>query len=355
MTVETPCPETCPELGIEVQVSEIDKELRKLWEQDEARTNASLINLVVYSEKPGSLVENSAIIRNLTVDHACRAILVEINPEVPDPTLRAWITAHCHLSNGRKSVCCEQIAFHLTGRVTGRFRNTVFSHLNSDLPLVFWWQGELSGILTERLVSVMDRLIVDSSNWADPAASFRMIEEAAQANSDLILQDHEWTRTWQFRLGVAGLFDNPAMQEALPVIDAVEICHHPKNRNAALMLLAWLAVQAGWKDRTPGGHAEFETGAGSVIRVTLVEDDRGPALVSLTVRAGDRAIRVRQRPGGDHVERWVETELCHLSSLSPADPTSDEALVGLQLNRGGQTSLFRKILPRFRRMLEANA
>ena len=34
-------PDVCPELGIEVPVSAIDRELRKLWEQDDAQTNAS--------------------------------------------------------------------------------------------------------------------------------------------------------------------------------------------------------------------------------------------------------------------------------------------------------------------------
>ena len=72
-------PSTCPELGIEVPISAIDLELRKLWEQDEARTNSSLMNLVVYSEKSGSLLENSRIINELTRDNACRAILVEID------------------------------------------------------------------------------------------------------------------------------------------------------------------------------------------------------------------------------------------------------------------------------------
>jgi glucose-6-phosphate dehydrogenase assembly protein OpcA len=216
-----PIPDFCPELGIEVPVSAIDTELRKLWEQDEARTNASLMNLVVFSEKPGALIENSEIIRELTREHACRAILVEIH-KTADPSLRAWITAHCHLAEGRKSVCCEQISFYLTGRVTGRFRNTVFAHLNSDLPLVFWWQGELSDIMTERLVSVIDRLIIDSSSWADPAASFRMIEENSQANSDLIIQDHEWTRSLQFRIGIASLFDDVVAKKALPAVHELE-------------------------------------------------------------------------------------------------------------------------------------
>jgi glucose-6-phosphate dehydrogenase assembly protein OpcA len=344
-------PPVCPELGIEVPISGIDRELRKLWEQDEARTNASLMNLVVYSEKPGALLENSAIIRNLTTEHACRAILVEINRAEPLPALRAWITAHCHLAHGRKSVCCEQIAFYLTGKVTGRFRNTVFAHLNSDLPLVFWWQGELSEILTERLVCVMDRLIIDSSSWADPAASFQRIEEAALSNSDLILQDHAWTRTWQFRLGIASMFDDPAAQNALPEIDHVEITFHPAHRNSALQLLAWLAIQAGWQDRAGADRFAFESASGTAIAVTLREDPAGPPLSSLILRAGDKTARITQSAGASHVERRIDAPGYHVTSLSPADPSSPEELVALQLARGGQNSLFKKILPRFRRML----
>ncbi len=352
MTEATAIPATCPELGFEVPVSRIDKELRKLWEQDEARTNASLMNLVVYSEKPGALLENSNIIRDLTREHACRAILVEINPAEPQPGIRAWVTAHCHLAQGRKSVCCEQISFYLTGKVTGRFRNTVFAHLNSDLPLVFWWQGELSDILTERLVSVIDRLIIDSSSWVDPAASFRQIDEAAQLNHDLILQDHAWTRTWQFRLGVASVFDDPTAQQALTEIDAVEITFHPEHRNSGLQMLAWLAVQAQWKDRHGSGNFAFESVVGSSIEVILHENVDGPPLSSLILRAGDKSAVITQTAGASHVERRIQAAGYQVSSLAPVDPTSPEELVALQLARGGKNSLFQKILPRFRLLLE---
>lgn len=346
-------PAVCPELGLEVPVAAIDKELRKLWEQDEARTNASLVNLVVYSEKPGALLENSAIIRNLTREHACRAILVEIDRAEPLPSLRAWITAHCHLAHGRKSVCCEQIAFYLTGKVTGRFRNTVFAHLNSDLPLIFWWQGELSEILTERLVSVMDRLIIDSSSWADPAASFKRLEAAALTNTDLILQDHAWTRTWQFRLGVASIFDDPAAQRALPGIDSVEITYHPAHRNSALQFLAWLAEQAGWKNRKSGGRFALATPSGDAISIVLQENSGGPPLSSLVLHAGETMARITQAAGASHVERVIDAPGYRVTSLSPVDPTSPEELVALQLARGGKNSLFQKILPRFRQMLGA--
>jgi glucose-6-phosphate dehydrogenase assembly protein OpcA len=348
----SPIPAVCPELGLEVPVSQIDKELRKLWEQDEARTNASLMNLVVYSEKHGALLENSAVIRELTREHACRAILVEIDRDEAVPSIRAWVTAHCHLAHGMKSVCCEQIALFLTGRVTGRFRNTVFAHLNSDLPLVFWWQGELSDILTERLVSVVDRLIVDSSSWKDPAASFKRIEEAAQINTDLILQDHAWTRTWQFRLAIASIFDDPVAQQALPSLDTVELAYHPQHRNSALHLLAWLAVQAGWCKRESGGRFAFETAGGNPLNILLQENPEGPALSSLVLRAGNLSAYIHQSAGSAHVERRVEAPGYRASSLAPADPTSPEELVALQLARGGKNSLFQKILPRFRQLLE---
>jgi hypothetical protein len=42
-----------------------------------------------------------------------------------------------------------------------------------------------------------------------------------------------------------------------------------------------------------------------------------------------------------------------VASLAPADPASAGDLMALQLARGGSNSLFRKILPRFRILLNS--
>ena len=341
-------PNTCPELGIEVPISEIDLELRKLWEQDEARTNASLMNLVVYSEKSGSLLENSRIINNLTRDNACRAILVEIAREEAT-SIRAWITAHCHLSHGQKSVCCEQISFRLTGRVTGRFRNTVFAHLNSDLPLIFWWQGELSDVFTERLASVMDRLIVDSSLWSQPQISFTHILDVLAANPSLVVQDLAWTRCWQYRVGIASLFEDKVAQNSLDHIDQIRIKHSPSNRNTALQILAWLTVQAGWKHR---GNFIFESKMGRKIQAQI-ESRIDSAALGLVELSSDKAtIRVSHEKNSIHLLREIEAGDYHVTSLAPADPEASPDLVGQQLSRGGKNSLFIKILPMFLELLK---
>lgn len=342
-TLPETCPETCPELGIEVPISQIDTELRKLWEQDEARTNASLMNLVVYTEKNGGLVENSRIINKLTRENACRAILVEIN-RAEEPSLRAWITAHCHLSHGQKSVCCEQIAFRLTGRVPGRFRNTVFSHLNSDLPLVFWWQGDLSEVFTQGLASVMDRLIVDSSTWTDVHGSFSRINEAEEGNPGLIVQDLAWTRCWQFRVGIAGLFDDSVAQTVLGVIGKVKITHNPADRNTAIQVLAWLVVQAGWKHT---GKLAFQTKQGRKIETEIESSEDSAPIGLIEISSGETIVRVSREKGASHLLREIVCGEYHVSSLSPADPEASEDLVAQQLSRGGKNSLFLKALPVF--------
>lgn len=335
------------ELGKEIPVCQIDRELRALWEQDDARTNASLMNLVVYTERKGGLLENSRIISDLTRENACRAILVEIVRE-ETASLRAWITAHCQLSHGQKSVCCEQIAFRLTGRVTGRFRNTVFSHLNSDLPLVFWWQGALSDVFTERLSSVIDRLIVDSSSWDDPKTDFARIFEATEGNTSFVIQDLAWTRCWQFRVGIAGLFDDPVALAVLGEIVAIRVKHSPPHRNTALQLLAWLAVQAGWEIVGP---RLFENKEGRRITIEIESSERSAPLGLVELSSAKTTVRVSRETSSAYLLREIESGDYKASSLSPADPDASERLVACQLSRGGKNSLFLKIFPVFLKLL----
>ena len=108
-------------LGMPVEIAAIDGELRKLWEADEASTNASLMNFLVYTEDPHELTANSKMIQELTREHACRAVLIAMDRKAPKPSVAAWITAHCHLAHGKKSICSEQISFLLSGYSFGRF------------------------------------------------------------------------------------------------------------------------------------------------------------------------------------------------------------------------------------------
>jgi len=351
------------ELGREVAIGDIDCELRRLWEADSARTKASLMNFAIYSEARGALGKNSELIRELTRENACRAILVGLDRSVPKVTTRAWITAHCHLAGGSKAVCCEQIAFALTGKSIGRLRNVVFAHLMSDLPLVFWWQGELSPRFGERLYSEVDRLIIDSSEWADPVGSYERISEAlAETRGQMVLHDVEWSRSCQVRLGLASIFDEPVAQRALPGVEHVRIVHHPKHRCAALQLLAWLAERCDWRAATelglelapdrchPEGHT-FERPGGGGVCAALEADAEARPIERLELSGEGFSASIARLPGEPRLRLQRVVGDCEVSSLVPADADERVALVGGQLARGGRNSVFTGVLPRFLEVL----
>ncbi len=350
-------------LGREVGVGEIERELRRLWEADEARTKASLINLVVYAEGAGVLAGNSALVRGLTRDHACRAILVELDPAVKEVTTRAWITAHCHLAGGRKAVCCEQIAFALTGWSVGRLPNVVFAHLASDLPLVFWWQGELSFRFSARLASVVDRLVFDSAQWGDPAAALaRVMAVREESGGRSVLHDLEWSRGGQFRLAIASLFEEPRTVAMLPTAARLRIVHHPAHRCAAFQLLAWFALRAKWRAAPqpapgaadgprPAETRAFDRPGGAPVRVELVADPAAAPLGAFELAGGGIELEVTRPAGERRLLRRRRGSGADCESFLPADPDAPVDLVAGQLARGGRNPLFHEVLPRLLELL----
>lgn len=344
-------------LGLEVPVGAIDGELRKLWDADQAQTNASLMNLAVYSEEPGALQRNSEVIRELTQEHACRAILIEMDRKGAEPAIHSWITAHCHLAHGKKSVCCEQLAFRLVGHTVGRMRNTVFAHLASDLPLVFWWQGELSSIFEERLYRSIDRFVFDSAEWAEPTVGFARIREAAEdTGRRIVLQDLSWTRTYHFRLAVAALFDDLVAQRAMDEIESVRIVAEPDQRVAAVMLLSWLATQAGWRIGLELGLAAerisgctecfvFESRSGGTVKVQLEWNPDGAPLGLLEINAPGCTVSVSREAGAEQLLQRLECPGRLIEQNGAAEEESQAGLVANQLARAGKDSLFRKIWP----------
>src|SRR5438067_111294 len=152
-------------LGFQVELNKIDSELKKLWAQGEgAMTRASLVNLAVYSEAPGSLEKNTQLIAKIAEHHACRAIVIGADCKTKENRVEAWISAHCHISRtGSKQICSEQISFLLEGPCTNLLPSIVFSHLDSDLPFYLWWQSEFREPMDRQFWAWVDGVIVLNS------------------------------------------------------------------------------------------------------------------------------------------------------------------------------------------------
>jgi glucose-6-phosphate dehydrogenase assembly protein OpcA len=256
--------------------------LKKLWEQDDVgATRASLMNLAIYCEGRDAMAENTALISDITQTHACRAILVAIEPEAPESHVHAWISAHCHMGRaGGKQVCCEQITFLMEGHSCGLIPNIVFSHLDSDLPLCLWWQAEFSSEMDEQLWAWVDRLVFDSQIWSNPSEQFALLRDSLAKTKPprLILCDLNWTRLIDWRQGVAEMFDSPACLSHLCEIKGGSISHSPGHRTTALLLIGWMMAQLGWKveSKDKGGFQLAKVDGSGSLRFDVREDAEHP-------------------------------------------------------------------------------
>jgi glucose-6-phosphate dehydrogenase assembly protein OpcA len=293
-------------LGLPVEVDRIGRELKKLWAENAGvKTRASLINLAVYSEAPGSLPENTRIISEITADHACRAIVIGANPSAEENRVEAWINVHCHVSRaGNKQVCSEQLSFLLEGPSARLLPNIVFSQLDSDLPFYLWWQGDFSDPMDPQLWAWVDRVVYDSQAWSDFGTQMQRVETAqADAKQRIILCDLNWTRLYQFRFALAQFFDQPASLSRLQEISEVSIDFAPGYRSTALLLAGWLAGQLNWtlEKISTKDTLDFSSEADGTIRVSFKETAGAP-ISQCVIKCGEVEMRVKRGTRNDLLE-----------------------------------------------------
>ncbi len=338
-------------LGFPVEVGRIDRELKRLWaEGGGTKTRASLINLAIYSEAPGSLPENTRIISEITEDHACRAIVIAANGEAKENRIEAWINVHCHVSRaGSKQVCSEQLSFLLEGPSARLLPNIVFSQLDSDLPLVLWWQGEFSDPMDPQLWAWVDRVIYDSQGWRDFDTQMQRVEDAqADAKQRIVLCDLNWTRLVQIRLALAQFFDHPASHAQLAEIESVEIDHAAGYRSTAFLLVGWLAAQLRWMTGDPAEQDSFwfATSTGRMIKVSFREK-AGEPISRCALRSGSLEFKVAHAENVDLLEVAAGERRCRL----PAGMNDAVQLVGEELMRGGPHKIYLRAMNCVRTLL----
>ena len=331
--------------GISVEIGKIPRELKKLWQQsDQVATRASRLNLVIYHSGENSIRANTALVEKIARQHAIRAIIIAAKPQLPGNHVRAWVNDHCQINkNGAKQRCSEQIAFELTGeaRQQGLVPNIVLAHLDNDLPLYLWRQGEFANP-SEQLMQWVDRLIFDSADWPRPAEQFAIVRRISQA-SDLepeALADLNWTRLAGLRFAVAQFFDAADALASLAALESVEIVHGPGIgvRTHALLLVGWLASQLGWR-QAGSGALNFQTANGRTVLVKLESGGaEGEGIRQVNLRAAEEGgdFTVNRDAGSDFYSTCAHCgSRSEQRQLLPVGPQDTAALVSAELIHGG--------------------
>jgi glucose-6-phosphate dehydrogenase assembly protein OpcA len=331
--------------GMPVEVARVIRSLKTLWEKEgEVMTRASSINFAVYSEAADALNFNTGLMSEVTRGHACRVILLASNPSARKERVQAWISAHCHvMRTGGRQVCSEQIAFLLEKSTPDIVRNILFSHLDSDLPLYLWWQGQFSDQIDHQLWNWVDRVFFDSHSWREPTRQMQLLRGSiATSKTRTILCDLNWRRLIYLRLAVAQLFDHPWALGQKNSIRTLEISHDPEYWTTAVLLVSWLACQLDWKLEQKGeSEYQFKSeNADQTVAVKLVALP-GPWISKVKIEFSEGGLEVFWN--GDFLEASLINQQT-IKQMLPAGRTSLADLVDEELSRGGEHSTYLEAL-----------
>jgi glucose-6-phosphate dehydrogenase assembly protein OpcA len=169
------------------------------------------------------------VLAGLAERHPARTIFL-----VPVPgrgrEIETDATVHAfELGDGREALS-EVIEIRVRGDAARHPASLVLPLLISDLPVFCRWRGrpDWDGSAFAELVGVVDRLVVDSSEWAGLPGAYR---DLAGVFDRVATSDIAWRRTLPWRVALAGRW--PGIRKARGV--AVE-----GPRADALLVAGWL-------------------------------------------------------------------------------------------------------------------
>ena len=223
--------------GQDVTISEIERELARLrYESASAGAQPNLRTSVMTHiawAPPEWQHAAEETLSGMAERHPSRTLLLVPQPELEDG-LDALVSVRC-FPLGDRAICGEVIELTLRGSRASAPASIVLPLLISDLPVFCRWRGrpEWDSEPFRQLVEVIDRLIVDSTEWPDVPADFA---DLALLFDRVAVSDIAWDRTERWRGLLASLW---------PGVAAVESITVHGTRPQAHLLRGWLVSRLG--------------------------------------------------------------------------------------------------------------
>jgi len=169
------------------------------------------------------------VLSGLAERHPSRTIVLVPEPD-QDDGLEARVDVEVFPSGEGRQICAETIRIHLKGKRASAPASVVQPLLLPDLPAFLRWRGvpSFDSDSFESLVGVVDRLIVDSTEWPELPENYAQL---AGVFDRVVVSDIAWARTSRWRRQLASLW---------PGIGNVERIRVTGTAPQAQLLAGWL-------------------------------------------------------------------------------------------------------------------
>jgi hypothetical protein len=198
--------------GENVTVSQIERELARLRDatstaggQPNLRT--SVMTHIAWAPPDWKDLAEETL-AGMAERHPSRTLLLVPQTDEPDG-IDAELSIRCY-PVGDRAVCGEVIELVLRGTRALAPASIVLPLLISDLPVFCRWRGEpdFDSVEFDQMIDIVDRLVVDSSEWREPRYDELQVVFGRTAVSDIA-----WARTLPWRIELAGYWPGIREQE----------------------------------------------------------------------------------------------------------------------------------------------
>ncbi|MHB8468391.1 MAG: glucose-6-phosphate dehydrogenase assembly protein OpcA [Gaiellaceae bacterium] len=239
--------------GEDVRLADVERALAKLRSQSSPAGAPPSMRTSVMTHLawvPESWAQKArAALAGMAELHPSRAILLFPDPAADEDRIDAVVTLEAYTVPGvERAVVSEIVELRLLGKRAKAPASIVEPLLISDLPVFLRWRGEPPWGSTEleQLVDVVDRLIVDSTEWEDAPYSYLHLEQLFDRTA---VSDIAWARTSRWR---------PLLATLWPGIAGVGTVTVKGTIAQAWLLLGWLRSRLE-RDDIALDHVEAET------------------------------------------------------------------------------------------------
>ncbi len=359
-------------------VPEIQQALAHLWERRIAPVDADgghvvaarsrLLNLVVVAGHRETAERCAAIIAATAGRHPSRSLILSALDVEGPPGLSARVEAvEAAASAGAAQTGAETIYVATHGETRHHLASIIVPLLLRDLPVALWWphDPQFDSRRADRLLPMVDRLIVDGSSWSGDGLGRLCAMARVTHREGLVVADFALLRQARWREALASVYDLPDLRPHLRAVRSIVVEYAASaqgdpggltNVVRPVYHVAWLASRLGMGVVEPMRRVAdgtrmatlrqsehqvavewrpvlSELGPGSTVRVEIVSRLRGAELVG-NVAAGDRTVEVTIRDDGrKRVRRtYLAPRLQEVDLLeraiedSAADPVAGDAL-----------------------------
>lgn len=204
--------------GEDVSIAEIERELARLRtesSEEGAQPNLRTSVMTHIAWAPPEWQEAAEeTLAGMAERHPSRTLLLVPRPDEPDG-IDAELSIRC-FPVGDRAVCGEVIELKLRGNRSRAPASIVLPLLISDLPVFCRWRGRPDWESPEfvQLTGIVDRLIVDSTEWKDLPGAYAALEELF---ARVVVSDIAWERTERWRSLIASLWPDVAGVQSIRV------------------------------------------------------------------------------------------------------------------------------------------